>query len=92
MEVTSRWNAGDDRQPSLRRSAATKWNGYAQVEIPYYLLVDRDPMRAQVILYANPDRAAGAYAHLQSWEFGETVRLPEPFGVVIATDDWEPWR
>jgi hypothetical protein len=92
MEVASRWNAGDYRQPTLRRSAATKWNGYALVEIPYYLLVDRDPKRAQAILYANPDRAAGVYAHVQSWEFGETVRLPEPFGVVISTDGREPWR
>lgn len=92
MEVTSRWNAGDDRQPSLRRTTATKWNGYAQVEVPYYLLVDRDPIRAQIILYSKPDRTGGVYAHVQSWELGETIRLPEPFGVTIETDGWEPWR
>lgn len=91
VEVTSRWNAADDRQPTLRRSSATKWNGYAQVGIPYYLLIDRDPGRAQAILYSSPDQSSGGYAHIHSWEFGEVIRLPEPFGFEISTDDWEPW-
>ena len=91
IEVTSRSNASDDRQPTARRSTATKWNGYAQVGIPHYLLIDRDPRRAQAILYSVPDRSSGGYMHLRSWEFGEAIRLPEPFDVVILTDEWEPW-
>lgn len=89
VEVTSPSNASSDRQPTLRRSESTKWNGYAQVGIPYYLLIDRDPRRAQVILYSQPDRDSAAYEHLRTWEFGETVRLPEPFDVEIPTNEWE---
>jgi hypothetical protein len=91
IEVTSRGNAADDRQPTLRRASPTKWNGYARVGIPYYLLVDRGPKHAQAILYSSPDQSSGAYGHLRSWEFGEVIRLPEPFGFEISTELWEPW-
>lgn len=91
LEVTSRSNAADDRQPALRRSAGTKWNGYAQVGLPYYLLVDRAPRSAQTILYSDPDPASGVYLHFESWKFGETIRLPEPLGLEIVTDAWRPW-
>ena len=91
VEVTSPSNATNDRQPTLRSSATTKWNGYAQAGIPYYLLIDRDPRRAQAILYSLPDENAGTYDHLRSWEFGETIRLPAPFEVEIPTNDWDSW-
>jgi hypothetical protein len=91
LEVTSRSNAADDRQPALRRSTGTKWNGYARVGLPYYLLVDRAPRSAQTVLYSDPDPASGAYLHFESWKFGETIRLPEPFGIEIVTDAWRPW-
>jgi Putative restriction endonuclease len=90
VEVTSESNAADDRQPSLRRSTGTKWNGYAQVKVPYYLLVDRAPRTAQTVLYSDPDPASGAYLHFESWKFGETIRLPAPLGFEITTDDWRP--
>jgi hypothetical protein len=44
-----------------------------------------------VILYSLPDQSAGTYDHLRSWEFGEPIRLPEPFDIEIPTDDWDPW-
>lgn len=91
VEVTSESNAADDRQPSLRRLTGTKWNGYAQVEVPYYLLVDRAPRSAQAVLYSDPDPASGAYLHFESWKFGETIRLPQPLGFEITTDEWRPW-
>jgi Putative restriction endonuclease len=91
LEVTSRSNAADDRQPALSRSTGTKWNGYARVGLPYYLLVDRAPRSAQTVLYSDPDPASGGYLHFESWKFGETVRLPEPFGFEIVTDAWRPW-
>jgi hypothetical protein len=90
-EVTSRWNAADDREPGPRRSTATKWNGYAKVGIAHYLVVDRDPGAAQTILFSNPVQRLGTYRHLQTWEFGEPIRLPEPFGFEIPTHEWEPW-
>lgn len=91
VEVTSPANAADDRQPVLRRSTGTKWNGYAQVEVPYYLLVDRAPRSVQAVLYSDPDPASGAYLHFESWKFGEPIRLPAPFGFEIGTDEWLPW-
>jgi Uma2 family endonuclease len=90
MEVTSPSNADVDRRPAKDREP-TKWNGYAQAEIPYYLLIDRDPKHARATLYSIPDQATGAYLHKEGWTFGEVIRLPEPFGIEIATDQWRPW-
>lgn len=92
LEVTSPSNAADDRRPGRRRTVATKWNGYARVGIPYYLLVDRDPKAARTTLFTDPDKATGEYREAAIWEFGDTVKLPEPFGVEIPTDEWEPWQ
>lgn len=91
VEVTSPANAADDRQPTLRRSTPTKWNGYAQVGLPYYLLIDRAPLVAQAVLYSDPDPSSDAYLHFESWRFGEAIRLPEPFGIDIVTDRWTSW-
>ena len=91
LEVTSKWNASQDRRPSRLREAATKWTGYARVGIPYYLLVDRAPKAAQTVLFSRPDRKTGEYGHLQAWEFGDTIQLPEPFSVEMGTTDWERW-
>jgi hypothetical protein len=27
-----------------------------------------------------------------TWKVGETISLPEPYGVEIPTDEWEPWQ
>jgi hypothetical protein len=42
-------------------------------------------------LYTDPDVETGRYQTLTIWKFGETIRLPEPFGVEIPTDEWDPW-
>jgi len=91
VEVTSRWNAADDHEPGPKRERRSKWNGYALVGVPYFLLVDRDPRRLTVTLYSEPDSEAGIYMTSRVWEFGETVSLPEPFSVEIPTDEWEAW-
>ena len=91
VEVTSKWNAGDDREPGPKRERRTKWNGYALVGVPYYLLVERDPRRLAVTLYTEPDSQLGVYKDSRSWKFGETVVLPDPFNVEIPTDEWEAW-
>lgn len=90
VEVTSRWNAGDDRRPTLRRPA-TKWAGYARVGVGHYLLIDRDPDAAQATLFFHPDGQAGTYRHHLTWRSGETIALPEPFSFEIATDEWHSW-
>lgn len=91
VEVTSRRGAENDLPPADRRTR-TKWNWYAHAEIPYYLLVDRSPKAGRTTLYSIPDQGAAAYLHQESWDFGETVRLPEPFGLDIATGLWKPWK
>lgn len=92
LEVTSPSTAPEDRRPGLRRTNPSKWNGYARVGIPYYLLVDRDPKEARTILFSTPDTTSGNYLDAVSWAFGETIELPKPFGVEISTAEWEPWQ
>ncbi|GIH70790.1 Uma2 family endonuclease [Sphaerimonospora thailandensis] len=94
MEVTSRGNAVDELpHPGTLRSPLTTGSRYARSGIPHYLLVDRDPRVARVLLYADPDREQGTYGMLAGvWDFGQTVELPEPFGVEISTKLWEPWQ
>ncbi|WP_106403002.1 Uma2 family endonuclease [Actinocorallia populi] len=91
VEVTSPSNAGNDRRPAKANTKFSKWRDYAQVGIPYYLLVDRDPKAKVITLYSIPDAATGAYLQEESWKFGETVVLPEHLGVEIPTDEWLPW-
>ncbi|MFI0373111.1 Uma2 family endonuclease [Actinomadura sp. 1N219] len=93
IEVTSPSNSEQDRPPTGgRRLAKNKWSGYAGVEIPYYLVVDRSPKEARTTLHSIPDRSTGAYLHRESWAFGETIELPEPFNVEIDTSRWQPWK
>ncbi|NDU72584.1 hypothetical protein GWI34_08080 [Actinomadura sp. DSM 109109] len=90
--MTSPSTAPEDRRPGRRRFVPTKWNGYARVGIPFYLLVDRDPKEARTTLSSSPDTASGEYRESVSWEFGEAIKLPDPFGIEITTDEWEPWQ
>lgn len=91
VEVTSRWNANEDRQPGPKRRRRSKWNGYAFVDVPFYLLIDRDPRRLTATLYSVPDPEVGSYLNSQEWRFGDEISLPRPFGITIPTDEWEPW-
>jgi hypothetical protein len=93
VEVTSVSTAVNDREPKLhRRLAGTKWSGYAHAGIPFYLLIDRDPRTAKTTLFGSPDRRSGDYKELQSWNFGETIRLATPFGFEISTEQWTSWE
>ncbi|MGP4026962.1 Uma2 family endonuclease [Actinomadura sp. 3N407] len=93
VEVTSPKGAEFDRppQPTPRRKK-NKWSGYARSEVPYYLLVDRSPKMAKTTLYSIPDQGTGAYLHQESWDFGETIHLPEPFNIEVDTTHWKPWK
>jgi Uma2 family endonuclease len=91
VEITSPSNAADDRKPGRKRTRLTKWSGYAFEGIPFYLLIDRDPKIAKATLYSDPDRNSGRYQTSVEWAFGETVELPDPFGVQIETAGWQPW-
>jgi hypothetical protein len=91
VEVTSPATAKFDRPPTGKQSRKGKWCGYARAEIPCYLLVDLDPAVSRITLYSIPDQASGAYLHEESWSLGETITLPDPFGIEIPTDRWKPW-
>ncbi|WP_329568497.1 Uma2 family endonuclease [Kitasatospora sp. NBC_01266] len=93
VEVTSKSNAHNDREPVVgRRARGTRWSGYARAGIAHYLLIDRDPKQPQITLHGNPDRFAGRYEELLTWKFGELVQLPEPLGFEFRTDLWRPWE
>nr|WP_237417732.1 Uma2 family endonuclease [Actinomadura rayongensis] len=90
-EVTSPRNARRTRKAAPKAGKPTKWNTYAQVGVPYYLLIDRDPKVARTFLYSLPDSGSSAYLDVQEWEFGKTVHLPEPFDIDIDTSNWTTW-
>jgi Uma2 family endonuclease len=92
VEVTSPSNAPNDREPSHLRPVPTKWRGYAAAGIAHYLLIDRDPRAPVSTLYTEPHVGTGRYESSATWKFGETIKLPEPFGIEIPTDDWQHWQ
>ncbi len=68
-----------------------KRDGYAAVDIPVHLLVDRD--EEMVTVYSEPRN--GKYLSRKSHPYGETVTLPDPVGVTLATEklkDYTHWR
>ncbi|MCP2340086.1 Uma2 family endonuclease [Actinomadura rupiterrae] len=91
VEITSPGNAEADRRPLEPQHVPSKWNSYAASGIPYYLLVDADPKVARTTLYSIPDEGAAAYLHDESWAFGQTVHLPDPFDLQIDTTSWFTW-
>jgi Uma2 family endonuclease len=56
--------------------------GYAEADVPLYLLVDRE--REECVLRANPKN--GDYLSGYRVPMGEEVPLPEPFGFALQTD------
>ncbi|OEV03639.1 Uma2 family endonuclease [Streptomyces oceani] len=76
VEITSRDNANHDR--------VAKAHGYAQAEVPLYLLLDPwHSGRPTATLFGEPE--GGTYRMLESVEYGATLALPEPFDLKIDT-------
>ncbi|MGW4648882.1 Uma2 family endonuclease [Kitasatospora sp. NPDC004289] len=75
VEVTSDSNGDTDRVVKRRR--------YAEYGAPLYLLVDRQERTCT--LYAAPGPLGYTSAE-GPHPFGTAVRLPEPFGIELATD------
>ncbi|KRC95731.1 MULTISPECIES: Uma2 family endonuclease [unclassified Streptomyces] len=79
VEITSKANASNDR---IRKAA-----GYAQAGVPLYLLIDSwAPGGPTVTLYGEPQ--GDVYRVLRAGKFGDTVELPEPFGLKLDTADF----
>ena len=78
VEVTSKSNARHDR--------VSKPAAYATAGIPLYLLVDRwAPDGPTATLYGEPE--GDVYRPLATAKFGEPLKLPAPFGLVIDTSE-----
>lgn len=76
VEVTSKSNARHDR--------VSKPAAYATAGIPVYLLVDRwAPEGRTATLYGEPK--GDVYRALSTAKFGESLKLPAPFDLVIDT-------
>ncbi|MGV9843069.1 Uma2 family endonuclease [Streptomyces fungicidicus] len=79
VEVTSKSNARHDR--------VSKPAAYATAGIPLYLLVDRwAPDGPTATLYGGPE--GDVYRPLATAKFGEPLKLPAPFGLVIDTSEF----
>jgi Uma2 family endonuclease len=79
VEVTSKSNARHDR--------ITKPAAYAAAGIPLYLLVDRwAPDGPTATLYGEP--SGDVYRPLSVAKFGESLKLPAPFDVVLDTGEF----
>lgn len=76
VEVTSPSNPEDDR--------VKKPHGYATAGVPLYLLVDTDVR--SVTLFSLP--RGNVYHGQFTVDFGEKIRLPEPFHIVIDTAEF----
>jgi Uma2 family endonuclease len=79
VEVTSKSNARHDR--------VSKPAAYASAGIPFYLLVDRwAPEGPSATLYGEPK--GDVHRLLSTAKFGEALKLPAPFDLVIDTGEF----
>ncbi|MPY44305.1 Uma2 family endonuclease [Streptomyces phyllanthi] len=79
MEITSKATAANDR--------THKAAGYAAAGIPLYLLIDSlTPDGPTITLYGEPK--GDHYRPLGTAKFGEALKLPAPFDLVIDTSEF----
>ncbi|MEU5959178.1 Uma2 family endonuclease [Streptomyces sp. NPDC047525] len=76
VEVTSR-----DRDTD-RRDRQDKPRAYAYVDIPVYLLIDRE--NHTVVVYSSPEN--GVYQNRRPFHYGSTVRIPAPVALTLETE------
>ena len=76
VEVTSH-----DRDTD-RRDRIDKVRGYAEADIPVYLLIDRD--NDTLVVYSEPKN--GTYQQSPSYPYGAMVELPAPVNVTLNTE------
>ncbi|KJY26571.1 MULTISPECIES: Uma2 family endonuclease [Streptomyces] len=76
VEVTSHDHDTEARDRQEKR------DGYAQADIPVFLLIDRDS--DTITVYSQPEN--GRYRRRESCPYGETIALPEPVGFSLDTE------
>lgn len=77
VEITSH-----DRDTN-QRDRIDKPVGYGAVDIPVYLLVDRD--KETVVVYSEPKD--GSYQQITPFPWGTPVELPDPLGFTLDTEE-----
>jgi Uma2 family endonuclease len=72
---------------SRRRDRTVKPRAYAQGGVPLYLLIDRFAKPPAVTLFSQPGERRGehGYRQQQAAGAGQSLRLPEPFGITVDT-------
>ncbi|RSS47171.1 Uma2 family endonuclease [Streptomyces sp. WAC07061] len=75
VEVTSHDHDTEARDRQEKR------DGYAQADIPVFLLIDRDS--DTITVYSQPEN--GRYRRRESCPYGETIALPVPVGFSLDT-------
>lgn len=77
VEITYRRTVVD------RRDRREMRDGYAHVDIPVHLLVDRDA--GELVVYTDPRN--GAYKASTAHSYGTAVVLPDPVGITLDTEE-----
>ncbi|MGW0335868.1 Uma2 family endonuclease [Streptomyces sp. NPDC003011] len=70
------------------RDRLEKPRGYAEAEIPVYLLIDRE--HASVVVHSKPDPKDG-YRDIHTVKIGDEVTLPEPVAITLDTGQLKPY-
>ncbi|MCX4699704.1 Uma2 family endonuclease [Streptomyces sp. NBC_01373] len=71
-------------QSEKSREIRDKADWYAVARVPVLLVID--PRKGTWALHTHPDN--GAYKDVLPGKFGESVRLPAPLEIEVATDDF----
>ncbi|WP_244207053.1 Uma2 family endonuclease [Streptomyces swartbergensis] len=71
-----------DRDTS-QRDRIDKPTGYAEAEIPVYLLIDRD--NHTLTVFSEPKD--GRYQRISPHPWGTTVELPDPVNIPLDTEN-----
>ena len=77
VEITS-----PDRDTN-QRDRIDKPVGYAEADIPVYLLIDRD--NNTIVVHSEPKD--GRYQQSPSYPWGATIQLPSPVDVTLDTEE-----
>jgi hypothetical protein len=77
VEITS-----PDRDTN-QRDRIDKPGGYAEADIPVYLLIDRD--NHTVVVHSEPKD--GRYQQSPSYPWGSTIQLPSPVDITLDTEE-----
>lgn len=78
VEITSKGNAREDR--------TKKYRAYARAGVPMYLLIDRFDTRGAISTLFTEPNEDGTYERSGLVPFGQSLVLPAPFDVTLATD------